>query len=309
MSSKEKSFWIGFGVVMVLLLGASGIYMAQSLTAFNSVSREHGVLAGKKRKLESKPIFPSEENLEEFRKRLDSFEEQVNHFHSKLKQFQKPLENSLKAKDFPQILADAVVDFRKKPVKLPDDFYFGMNKYEKGGLPPEPATGILKFQLDAIQHLLNVAIDQGAEEIFRFDREVTPLEALDGKDPELTEQVAKYPVTVSFRTTHDGFRNFLNKVSNDTQFFYIVRVLRVDNESKDGPRKAGEQQSFYLNLVTREVVNEKPEGAAGADLVLMDARPIFGREKLLVTAVIDLCRFPEREESAAVPAAPGRRGA
>lgn len=298
MSSKEKSFWIGFTVVMVILLGGSGYFMTQSLGAYSRASGEHGNLARKKRTLEAKPIFPSQENLDEFGKQLDEFEGKVDQLHEKLKQFQKPLQTSLQAKDFPQILKDAVVAFRnyttrEKPVILPADFYFGMNKYEKGGLPPEAATGILKFQLDAIKRLLEVLIETGCDEIFRFDRETTPLELPDGKDPEKTSQVAKYTVTTSFVTTHDGFRNALNAISNDKEFFYIVRVLRVDNEVKDGPERNVQQAAVFRNPETGEVVNVDPATTGVQGLVEQDAQVIFGKEKLRVTAVIDLCRFPE----------------
>jgi hypothetical protein len=304
MSSKEKSFWIGFGLVMAILLGGSGFYMIQSLGEYNNASTEHGKLARKKKGLEAKPIFPSQENLDDFGKQLDQFEGKVDQLHDKLKQFQKPLESSIKAKDFPQILKVAVDGFRtyrqQKLVIIPDDFYFGMNKYEKGGLPPEAATGILKFQLDAIERLLKVIIETGSDEIYRFSREMTPLELPDGKDPERTSQVAKYTVTVGFLTTHDGFRNFLNATSNDKEFFYIVRVLRADNEIKEGPQKNVEQQVIYRNPETGEVVNVEPGKTASQGLVAQDARVIFGKEKLRVTAVVDLCRFPENVEKEVV---------
>jgi hypothetical protein len=314
MTAKEQTFWIGFALVMVVVLGGSGVYMFQSLASFNNASEEHGALARQKRSLETKPIFPNQENLDEFGKRLDEFEGKVDGLHEKLKQFQRPLELTIQAKDFPQILADSVRSFRnytrqEKPVILPDDFYFGMNKYEKGGLPPQAATGILKFQLDAIERLLKVIIETGSDEIYRFDREITPLELADGKDPEQTAQVAKYTVTVSFLTPHDGFRNFLNVVSNDKEFFYVVRVLRVDNETKDGPARNVTAQAVFRDPETGDVVNVGPEGMGGRQLITQDARVIFGKEKLRVTAVIDLCRFPEGvTEPGPAPAAASSRG-
>jgi len=294
MSSKEQSFWIGFALVMLILLGGSGFFLVKSLGAYNNASKEHGLLAQKKRSLERKSIYPNQENQDEFERRLDDFEAQVDELHDTLKRFQRPLESTLQAKDFPQILADAVVAFREytrteKPVSLPDDFYFGMGKYEKGGLPPQAATGILNFQLDAIERLLRVIIENGAEEIYSFDREITPLEEPGGENPELTAQVAKYTVTVSFLTSHDGFRKFLNEVSNDKEFFYIVRVLRVDNEAKEGPpRQAG--------------VGAETEEIEGEGFEQRDARVVFGNEKLRVTAVVDLCRFPDREMTTEVTA-------
>lgn len=304
MSSKEKTFWIVFGTVMVLLIGGTGSYMAVTYSAYSDASSEHEKLARDKRKLETKAIYPSKANLADITGRVDQFQNEVNSLRSKLQQFQRPLESTIQAKEFPQILGDKVKAFRvftrqEKPVIIPEDFYFGMNKYEKG-VPPEAATGILKFELDAIERLLKMIIQFGSDEIYRVVREETPLEKGD-KDPELSHQVAKYTVTVGFLTTHDGFRNFLNAVSNDKEFFYIIRVLRVDNEAKDGPERNVEVPKVFRNPETGEVVNVEAGKTIDQSLVAQDARVIFGKEKLRVTAVVDLCRFPEQPKESSEP--------
>jgi hypothetical protein len=98
-------------------------------------------------------------------------------------------------------------------------------------------------------------------------------------------------------------------VSNDKKYFYIVRVLRVDNEVKEGPSKNTETKKLAKDPTTGEVV-EVAEGqdSGTAGLQEYDSRIIFGNEKLRITAVIDLCRFPEIVEVPAEPSSgpPGR---
>ena len=167
-------------------------------------------------------------------------------------------------------------------------------------LPRPGATGILAYELEAIQHILKIIIDNGATEIYSLDREQTAVE-LGQPDPEQSERVVKYTFQVSFETTHQGFQDFLNKVSNDDSYFFIVRVLRVDNEEKQGPEKVVARPVVVRDKDGNPVTDIEVDGDGNPistdDYKVEDATVIFGDEKLRVTAVIDLCRFPETPES------------
>jgi len=156
----------------------------------------------------------------------------------------------------------------EKRVVVPEGFYFGMGDYATT-LPKPAATAILKYQLDSIDYLLRTIIAQGADEIISVEREPIALEKGE-EDPEKTERVVKYPVKLSFVTGHDGFRDFLNLVSNDKNF-YIIRVLRVDNEAKIGPSKNLEQKRLAKDPTTGEVM----EVVEGQDPVLPDFRSMM----------------------------------
>jgi hypothetical protein len=305
-SAKEQAFWVTFGLAMVLLLGGSGFYLVQSAGGYSSSTAAFNQQGAQKKKLESAAIYPSQENLDALKKTVDEFEGTVNGLHDQLKAFQKPLEQ-VSDQQFPQILKAMIEKFREhafqQRVVIPEGFYFGMDEYATT-LPRPEATGILKYQLDSVDHLLRSIIANGADEIISLQRERTAVEA-GQENPELRNRVVKYPVKVSFVTGHDGFRDFLNTVSNDKSFFYIVRVLRVDNETKEGPSKSVEQRRLAKDPTTGEVI-EITEGqdVAAAGLQEYDARIVFGGEKLRVTAVVDLCRFPEIADLPPEPAAP-----
>jgi hypothetical protein len=300
-SAKEQAFWVSYGLGMVLLIGGSGFYLFQSLGGYGQSSGEFERQKTQKKKLESAAIYPNQANVEKLTASVTEFETSVKALHDQLKAYQRPLD-TISDQQFPQELKAMIEAFRKyafdKRVVVPEGFYFGMTEYAST-LPKPAATGILKYQLDSVDYLLRMIVDQGADEIISVDREQTALEKTveagqEVVDPEKTQQVAKYPVKISFVTSHDGFRNFLNLVSNDKKFFYIVRVLRVDNEVKGGPPKAIEEKRLAKDPTTGEVT-EVVEGqdVLAAGLQEYDARVIFGNEKLRVSAVIDLCRFPE----------------
>jgi len=299
MKGKEQSFWMGFGVIMVVLLGGSGFFFYTAHSKFSSSNSQYDALRNKLNKLQNASIYPSEDNVEEMSAVISSFEAEVDTLHNELKSFQRPL-NMIPTTQFPQDLKQKILEFREyrleERVVIPEDFYMGFAKYQFA--EPEPgATGILDYQLQAVDHLLRLAIDSGADVIYALNREETAVERKE-EDPEKTQRVVKYPITFSFRTSHEGFREFLNQVSNGKDYFYLVRVLRVDNEVKDGPTKDIQEQDIWVDKTTGEVITSDEAGLNGGDidysnLALQDAQIVMGNEKLKVTAVIDLCRFPE----------------
>lgn len=302
MKSKEQSFWTTFAIVMVVLIGGAGFYCLKSRAAYKSADDRYLFLKNKAEKLMGKDITPNAENVTDLTEFVRDFQQEVNTLHDGLRKFQKPLE-PIPDTQFPQLLRGKLEEFQAYangvPAILPEEFYLGMGAYQTS-IPPQPATGILKFQLESIDHLLRLIIDSGSDELFALQREPTPLE-LGGEDPEETALVAKYTVTLSFRTSHEGFRQFVNLVSNDDQFYYIIRVLRVDNEAKEGPIKNVDKGNVFRDR-DGKVVLELPEGADADEFILEDAHVIFGDEALLVTAVIDLCRFPSRDTASSAAA-------
>ena len=279
--SKEQSFWVGFAFVTLLLIGGAGYFLFTSHGAYSQSRGDFDTKELRLRKLESAKLYPNKENLKTLSDQIDGFEVEVNKVHDLLKAFQKPLPR-VSDQEFPPQLRAAKEEFERYAVKnrviTPDDFYLGMGSYQFQ-LPRPEATGILAYELGAIQHLLKIIIDNGADEIFSLEREQTAVEM--GKpDPEKTERVVKYTLTVSFQTTHEGFQDFLNKVSNDKEYFFIVRVLRVDNQKKEGPEKVVAQATRYRdkdgNVVTNVPVDDEGVPIVSDEYVVEDATVIFG---------------------------------
>ncbi len=300
MKGKEQSFWMGYGVVVGALIAGSGFFFYKAHSSYSSSNQSYDNLARKLQSLESAPIYPSSDSVSQLTGQLDTFEVEVDKLHDLLKTFQKDLVQ-VSPRQFPQDLKQVVEEFREyrlaKRVVIPDPFYMGFDKYEFTEPRPE-AAGILNYQLGAVNYLVKVAIENGADIIYTLKREEAAVERGE-EDPELTQRVVRYPVTFSFRTTHDGFRSFLNEVSNGDEYFYLVRVLRIDNEQKDGPPKRTQRGNVWVDKSTGEVLSTddlaEDEGNP-VDLdtfALQDAHIVMGNERLKITAVIDICRFPE----------------
>ncbi len=299
--SKEQSFWISFALVTVLLLGGSGYFFFNALGAYSTSRGDFDGKKGQLTRLERASLYPTKGNLDKLEAQIDQFEMKVDKVHDQLKAYQKPLP-VVSDQEFPTQLRAAKEEFERyavqKRVVTPSDFYLGMGTYQFQ-LPRPEATGILAYELGAIQHLLKIIVDNGADEIYNLQREETAVE-LGQPDPEKTERVVKYTFKVGFQTTHQGFQDFLNAVSNDKEYFFIVRVLRIDNEKKVGPERVVARPTV-IRTPDGEVVTDIPVGPDGApissdEFVVQDATVIFGDEAIRVTAVIDLCRFPEVED-------------
>jgi hypothetical protein len=176
--------------------------------------------------------------------------------------------------------------------------------------------------LEAFDRLLALMLESGVDTLVDLDREPLWPEKNPGQPvPEATAAVIRYALNVRFEADHPAFQKFINALANDDQFFFLLRVLRIDNSSptgskaNDGITKLGGLPEFrdnegnppsdeILATVADMEVGEAVEqmGTLGFSVVSADARVLFGDEKLRVFAVIDVARFPTEAERKVDPA-------
>jgi hypothetical protein len=175
-----------------------------------------------------------------------------------------------------------------------EDFLLGFDLYTNT-LPSPDLVPLLEYQADAIDHLLGMLVDSGAESLDAFERDPIPGEPGGAVNAE-TGWVRKYPIRLRFGTSFDSFQQFMNALANDREFFYIVRVLRVKNEAAEGVVKS----TGDSGVADREAglpSAEADDGAKGRD-----ARVLMGQEKLDIFMVVDIVRFPlPDEEKSLIP--------
>ncbi|MCB1092984.1 MAG: Amuc_1100 family pilus-like protein, partial [Verrucomicrobiae bacterium] len=224
-----------------------------------------------------------------------------------------------------QILKGKVSDFlklaseKKMELEKRDDFYMGFDAYRTTFPRPEVVSA-LNYQLEAVEHLLNSLAESGVDRLNFLTREQLPGEEQTADAVAATgivkgEVVQKYPITLGFVADHRDFQEFVNRIANDKDYFFILRVLRVDNSSPGGPSfetEGGLGQSAWLKPdgieATQTEMEEMGMGTlpydefskkaieAGWQQKRQDARIIFGQEKLEVFTVIDLVRFLSPDE-------------
>lgn len=347
---KGNAWLAGYFAFTALLVGGAGFFFYQGRSAFSEQFDGWDSLKGKIARLEKETPYPSPENEDQMKAIVTDYDGKVKALFESLDRYQKPLNTQMSDSEFAnQVLKGKVAEFLKLAaekgleIDKKEEFYLGFDAYKTTFPRPEivPAIG---YQLDAINHLLTQLADSGVQRLRFLTRENLPGEiqaapatpaaaaapgaaeavpATPGIVPGLVVQ--KYPITLRFVSTHAGFQSFVNRVANDKDYFFILRLLRVENSSPDGPALGGDDspdggpvfKKADGTTATRDEMDAKGRAtlpfndfvaamtADGWQLQRQDARIIFGQETVEVFAVIDLVRFLPPDQVQALPAKGG----
>ncbi len=321
----HKVWLTTFGIFSALFIGGSAFY---AFTGYSKYSEAMGSWDVKVRTIESlerKVPYPSEGNAEALAGGKDEFEKAVLELFESLEAFQRPLDAQLANTVFQGNVKQRVQSFREyaktEGMELLDDpqaFQLGFDSYATD-IPKPELVPYLDYELEAIDRLLRQLVDTDAEALLTFERDPIPGED-GGAERQESSVVHKYPIRLRIRAKHASFQNFINQMANDKEFFYILRVLKVKNESPEGPIKLISEDGStdlptYINLETKEVASYAklvewgyPDTPAadiapiareeGFELNKLDARVLMGEERLNVFMVIDIVRFLSPEEQA-----------
>lgn len=326
---KGNAWLVGFGVLAVVLVGGAGFFLFTGLGAYDEAYNGWDRLSGRIERYEKEVPYPNQENEDDLKGLVEDYEGKVTKLYESLSRYQQPLNTQISDSDFTtQVLPAKVTELLKIAdeggvvIDSPDEFYLAMGEY-RATFPRPPLVPMLEYQLGAIDHLSRALVDAGVEQINLVAREALPGEG-DASTPDATgiaegQVVQKYPINLRFQASHAAFQSFINAVANDESYFFVVRLLRVENSSPEGPSLAtgsgaGSGPSF-LNAdgveAPQELIDATSSTTATMDELITamaeqgyqiqreDARIIFGKETLDVFAVIDLVRFLSPEEAAA----------
>lgn len=322
----SKVWLVTFSIIAVLLIGGTGFYAFSSYGKYSESLSSWDSKVGTIESLERRVPYPNEENTEALSGKVESYKAAVQGLFQSLNAFQRPLNTALVNTEFVQLVKTKVQEFRTYAQSggleiNPDlDFQLGFDSYASA-LPAPEMVPILDYELEAIDNILRKLIDSGAERLITFERDAIPGEAGASGEQE-SGVVHKYPVRFRFEGSHDTFQKFVNTITNDKEFFYILRVLKVRNSSVEGPLKltggGGESDvPRFEDPLTKQVAAyeqlvewgydgtdgslaavEKAAGTAGYIAAKQDARVLMGQELLNVFMVVDITRFLNPEEVA-----------
>lgn len=315
----SKVWLVAFSIVALLLLGGTGFYAFSSYGKYSESLSSWDAKVGTIESLERRVPYPNEENTEALEAEVKAYEEAVQGLFQSLDAFQRPLNTTLANTEFQQIVKTRVEQFRNYASEGglefdPElDFQLGFNRYASA-LPPPDLVPILDYELEAIDHLLRILVDVGADSLTTFERDGISGET--GVSDSQTEGVVeKYPIRFRFEGSHSAFQKFVNAIANDKEFFYILRVLKVKNSATEGPIKLTADGGItdmprYEDPVTNEIASyermvewgydgtdaslaetEKNAESAGFVASKQDARVLMGEESLNVFMVVDISRF------------------
>ncbi|MDF1824483.1 MAG: Amuc_1100 family pilus-like protein [Verrucomicrobiales bacterium] len=319
-----KVWLITFGVIAALVVGGAGFYAFSGYSKYSDAMQGWDDKVGTIESLERKVPYPNKDNSEALEAKVGEYEKSVDALFQSLNSFQRELNTTLLSTEFIQIVKSKVQGFRKYAgengleIAEASDFQLGFDLYSNV-IPPQELVAILDYELEAIDHLLKSLVDCGVSDLLSFERDRIPGE--DGASGDYDSGVVhKYPVRMRFSGGHNAFQDFVNKLANDKEFFYTVRVLKVRNDETEGPAKlsaaAVSRAPRFENPTTQEVAgndqlqewgypdvsaSELAEQARAAGFVAssQDARVLMGQENLNVFMVVDIVRFVSPEEVSA----------
>lgn len=321
----HKAWLTVFGIFAVLLIGGAGFYAFTGYRSYADSLAQWDDKVGTIESLERRVPYPNKDNSEALAAKIEVYEKSVQDLFESLNTYQRPLNTTLPNTQFQQLVSTKVQTFREYAqaggleIEDSSEFQLGYDIYS-ATIPPQELVPVLDYELEAIDHLLRQLVDLGAEKLVTFERDPIPGEE-GGADEFESGVVHKYPIRIRFTGTHASFQQFINSIANDSDFFYIVRVLKVRNETSEGPVKLTSSdgatdiprfvnpttqemagmtllQEWGLGVVSDEELEAKAK-EAGFEQSKQDARVLMGQEKLNVFMVVDIVRFVSPEEQAA----------
>ncbi len=308
----SKTWLTTFGLIAFLLVAACGYFCFTSYQKYYDSKVNWDSKVGTVSSLERKTPYPSKINVKELEGRVEDYENSVETLFKGLDKFQVPLNQDLTGPEFLDLFKQRVNEFRALASKsnfainTPETFYLGFDIYAEDS-PKEEIVPLLDLGLKASEYLLQKLVSSGADSLETFSRDLIPMEEGGPKKQEIST-VHKYPVRMNFRASHAAFQEFMNSISNDPNYFYIIRVLKINNDAMEGPFIAVDEgfgpQSFESQATGEPATQTQMEewgypgeinvgAAAAAGYVPSgnDARVLMGQEKLNVFMVVDMIRF------------------
>lgn len=257
---KENKFLAGL-LTLTVLLAAVIIYFG--LQAGSTLTETLAKVEAKEANVQQKKSLNPAPNPDYAKAKEESVKAVIakaSEAREKLLAFRPETMENVPGKDFSTNLTatvDRVKSLYPGEKALPSGFNLGFRLYS-GSLPPAEATGVLTYQLGAMEYLLTTLADAGVKEIENLHREKLPPENGEkwpnepGARPSfgppkrmapgaprppsfesdnLPPIAHRMPVELTFRAPEAVARDFFTRIANSDQYFFETRLARVENPS------------------------------------------------------------------------------
>lgn len=318
MSQKQNKFIVGYGVVTAVGAAVLG-YLCYSASTENeeavtNLKNKESQVA----QLQKAPLYPNPENVKKKAEQVDAYSVELDKLQNALITFQRPLDNEIKGDAVNIKLGkykaalEAIATGRG--ITLPQSFDVGLGRYLTGS-PELAAAPKVDYLVDSVNALLTRLFQNGISKLdliecpkqaYEEDKtgvvvpekkvgKAAPKKAVADKNkkaeakevpPALPEDsvFTRYKIRLQFTSSEKAAQDFLNEIATLPKDgpFYIVNLLRVENEKKVGPSKGA--------TFTPAAVPGIPGGLTGTT-AMIDSHYILGNEKIMVYLDMDLVRF------------------
>lgn len=238
---KENKFLAG--LLGVTLLGAVGLYFLASSggTRYDAAKERYDAASSEVSTFKKQPLYPSTANRDGKKKALDDYKKATESLQAAFDAFRPKEIKNTSPQEFTNRLKSVNDEVRKAfddaGTKVPEAFFCGFESY-KTNLARSGATGILDYQLGAIQNLMLVLAKSGATELKNLHRPNLPEEDGNAYKPGDADVARALPLEITFQGPEKAVRAFVSALSKTDERYFVIRSLRIANAKKEPPRAA-----------------------------------------------------------------------
>jgi len=327
------------GVIAAGVLGL-GYLLFDAWGAYSTAKDEYVALGGQIAQIKGLALAPTEQNLKAKKALVDEYGANVSKLGGALL-FLQPVPAPSKQAEFQTKLKDRVLQIKNLAqglkVSLPPDFGLGFTEY-LGALPTSDAVATeLSGYLDGVEAIVKVALSSNVKSIDLLERAALPNENGAAQKPAQAGRptavgrpaaaqaalVEKRNVSIVMTLDQGTLQLIMSRLANpvdmkvrpdaDQSFFTSLRVLRVENQAKEGPVR---RESVAAMQASGGDTSSQPGGdsssqpaaPAGANSALApppaaaaDSVPVIGQELLKVQMEIDLVKFSDAVKVSTAP--------
>lgn len=311
----NKSIASVIGVGALAFIGLSSFAVMKNMEA-SAVNEEYLAAKDKISSAASKPQTPTQSVVTMRKADLDAYQACIKDIEGAYTPFI-PDPQTLTPIDPEQFrlkLNKTVSDFKLKAkdqnVRLSDGFNLGFESYVTAPALQQ-ATGVLQYELGAVNWLAEQALDCDITEITRVYREKLPVETAAApaddkkgaaKSPAASAKKGKaelyqvLPISITLRGGRQSINKYINSIIDSEKYLFTVQAIRcinekngalsIKNEAPRAKKKESSGGSFDFGAAAKKNDPKKPEITV-EEIV----KPVVGAEKVDFHIVLNLILF------------------
>lgn len=266
--------------------------------------------------------YPIAENRDGKRKALTEFATEINELRSKFDDYRPEELQNVSVQAFTEKLKTSAEETEKilttAGCNIPEGYFLGFEQY-RGQLANSGATGVLMYQVEAMEKAMMQLAEARPSQLIRIYREPVPEETGEKFTPEKNDVARQFGFEVTFKGSENSVREFLSALGTLGDNYFTVRCVEIVNERDTPPRtidakfesavdapaqNAGSDNAFgdAFELPGGDAFGDEPtDGEPEVEVPAVPEAPaadssrilaqVLGNEELIVMVRFDLALF------------------
>ncbi|MEQ1748129.1 MAG: Amuc_1100 family pilus-like protein [Prosthecobacter sp.] len=317
--------WIQENKVPAAILGVTGagviglgVVLFNTWSAAGAAQKEYDTVNTSLASMKSAPLAPTPENLTAKQAQVKDYSDAVGKLSLVLYKLQpedKPISNN----DFQAKLKGKIAEIKKiGGSRLPAEFNLAFDQYTSELPKSDEVASELSTYLDSVDEIVKMLLKSGIRSMDMLERSPLPSEKGEPAKPQQASKAKakgvasrtaapaavniteRRQVRVVIRADQGALQTLLSNLASPSEmpFFTVVRLLRIENEAKEGPPRVVAAATAPIVVDPAVPAPPNPSGAAtakpaptGIQPAAPDSHVVLGKETLRAFLEIDLVKF------------------